>query len=824
MSKMVTLSIDGKEVTVSDGTLIVDAAREVGINIPVFCYHPKLEQVGMCRMCLVEVGRPLVDRATGEKQLDEKGSPIIKFSPNLETACTTPVLEGMQVITKSEKVKTARVEVLEFLLTSHPLDCPVCDKGGECPLQNLTLAYGPGQSRFVYDDKYHLAKHVPLGELIFLDQERCIQCGRCVRFQDEIVGEPVIRFSSRGRGLKIITNSEPGFDSIFSGNTTDICPVGALTTADFRFGARPWEMCSAASVCNQCAVGCNIVYNIREEARYGGKTVIKRVMPRQNENVNEIWICDKGRFGYHYTEDDNRLKHPYVKVDGELVPADWDTAIDYVTDKFKESGMRLNAIVGGCLSNEGMFSLKKLTDKFEGISYLYTDMAGGDLVSQYGLTPGSNLKELGAGTTFVVVASDLYQEAPLWWLRIKQASQRGATLIVVNPRKTKLDKYAEHVLRYQYGMEVQSILDLIPGNKKDDNNIEAAITEADNLIVLFGSEGIGYDVSLNLSKACAKLLHETGHIGKVNNGLLGVWSKANLQGAWEMGFQPVIDLKEAADKHGILWIAGADPVGDDPANRSLIAKADFVIVNDLFMTDTAKTADVVFPAAANTEYEGTFTSGERIVQRFYTVISPEDGIKPDFEIINLINSRLYAKKEAVSAAQLFSELADSKPSFANIDYQSLSLVADQKPVLSRDDLYFGGTTYENNQGTGCHLTGLAGDTASGSLDDIVVYKPYEAKDGEVVIVPTTRLFDLGEMIGKTPLLAQRIVGPTLWLNPKLAENHGLSNKVSAMLSFNGHDYSVKVVVDPNVPENVGLVPRSAGIPIQSSMSMKIKSE
>ena len=824
MSKMVTLSIDGKEVTVSDGTLIVDAAREAGINIPVFCYHPKLEQVGMCRMCLVEVGRPFVDRTTGERQLDENGSPIIKFSPNLETACTTPVLDGMQVVTKSEKVKAARVEMLEFLLTSHPLDCPVCDKGGECPLQNLTLAYGPGQSRFVFDDKYHLAKHVPLGELIFLDQERCIQCGRCVRFQDEIVGEPVIRFSSRGRGLKIITNSEPGFDSVFSGNTTDICPVGALTTADFRFSARPWEMCSAASVCNQCAVGCNIVYNIRDEARSGGKTVIKRVMPRQNENINEIWICDKGRFGYHYTENDNRLRQPYIKKDGKLVPTDWDTAFDYVTDKIKERDIQLNAVVGGSLSNESMFSLKKLSENFKGKSYLYTDMAGGDLVSQYGLADGSNLKDIGPGTTFIVVASDLYQEAPLWWLRIKQASQRGATLIVINPRKTKLDRYADHVLRYQYGMEVQNILDLMPGNKKVDEDIEAAVTNAENLIVLFGSEGIGYDTSLNLAKACAKLLHETGHFGKANNGLLGVWPKANLQGAWEMGFQPVNSLQEVIDVPGILWIAGTDPVGDDPDNQSMIEKADFVIVNDLFMTETAKKADVVFPAAANTEYEGSFTSGERIVQRFYTVISPEDGIKPDFEIANLINSRLYAKKEAVSAAQLFTELADSIPSFANIDYQSLSQVADQKPVLSRDDLYFGGTSYENRQGTGCHLTGLTADLASGSLDDIVVSKPYKTEDGAVVVVPTTRLFDQGEMIGKATLLAQRIVEPTLWLNPKLAEIQGVSNNGFAQMSFNGHDYSVKVVVDPNVPENVGLVPRSTGIPLRSSMSVIIKPE
>jgi NADH-quinone oxidoreductase subunit G len=324
MSKNVTLTIDGKQAVVQEGTLIVDAAKSIGINIPVFCYHPKMEPVGMCRMCLVEIGRPIRDRNTGEVVIEEDGSPRLQFGPKLETACTVPVSEGMVVIGLSEKVLAARDDVLEFLLTSHPLDCPVCDKGDECPLQNLTMAWGPGESRYPYEDKKHLAKHYPLGELIVLDRERCIQCGRCVRFQDEIVDDPVIGFYNRGRGLEIVTFSEPGFDSYFSGNTTDICPVGALTTSDFRFGARPWEMQLTASICPHCPVGCNVVYNVRREARSAGKIVIKRAMPRQNEAVNEIWMCDKGRFAYHYMEHEDRLTHPLVREHGELQPASWD--------------------------------------------------------------------------------------------------------------------------------------------------------------------------------------------------------------------------------------------------------------------------------------------------------------------------------------------------------------------------------------------------------------------------------------------------------------------------------------------------------------------
>ncbi|MCG8377847.1 MAG: 2Fe-2S iron-sulfur cluster-binding protein, partial [Proteobacteria bacterium] len=195
VEKLVSLTIDNHPVSVPSGTLVVDAAKMAGIDIPVFCYHPKMEPVGMCRMCLVEIGRPAIDRATGEPILEADGSPQIAFGPKLETGCTIQVSEGMVVRGYTEEVKEARDEVLEFLLTSHPLDCPICDKGGECPLQNLTMDFGPGESRYIYDEKIKLDKHVPLGEMIFLDRERCIQCARCTRFQDEVVDDPVIGFS-----------------------------------------------------------------------------------------------------------------------------------------------------------------------------------------------------------------------------------------------------------------------------------------------------------------------------------------------------------------------------------------------------------------------------------------------------------------------------------------------------------------------------------------------------------------------------------------------------------------------------------------------------
>src|SRR5262245_51150482 len=270
-AKLVTINIDGKDYQVPAGGNLVDMAKWVaGNDIPVFCYHPKMEPVGMCRMCLVEMGSIARDRATNEIVKNEDGSPQIRWMPKLQTACTTTATDGMYIKTNTQQVIDGRESVLEFLLTSHPLDCPICDKGGECPLQNLTMEHGPGVSRMYYDDKQHLAKHYPLGDLIYLDQERCIQCARCIRFQDEIVGDDVLAFHERGRRLQIITNSDPGFDTYFSGNTTDICPVGALTTGDFRFGARPWELTEVPSISPWDAAGENINLSTRLDRDFGG--------------------------------------------------------------------------------------------------------------------------------------------------------------------------------------------------------------------------------------------------------------------------------------------------------------------------------------------------------------------------------------------------------------------------------------------------------------------------------------------------------------------------------------------------------------------------
>jgi NADH-quinone oxidoreductase subunit G len=821
MGKLVTLTIDDKKVTVPEGTLIVDAAKKIGIDIPVFCYHPKMEPVGMCRMCLVDIGRPVIDRSTGQVVIED-GKPKIQFGPKLETACTTPVSEGMVVVGMSDKVIAARKEILEFLLTSHPLDCPVCDKGGECPLQNLTMRFGPAESRFIFDEKMHAAKHVPLGDLIFLDRERCIQCARCVRFQEQVAGDAVIGFYRRGRSLEIVTYSEPGFDSIFSGNTTDICPVGALTTADFRFGARPWELNTSASICPHCPVGCNIVFNVRREAKSQGDTVIKRVLPRQNEAVNEIWICDKGRFAYHFTESKDRLSQPLVRREGNLVPATWEDALALVAENFKESQGNLLTLAGGCLANEDLFNLKKLTDYMDGKAILNSATGGGDLVAQVGLGQGSNFKDMGKGTAILVVASDLHEEAPIWWLRVKQAAERGAALIVVNPRSTRLDRFAMHRIRYHYGEEVNTIAGMIPGQQnnlsEELRSAAEAFASAENSIILFGNEGQDLSTSKMLAQVCAQLLITTNHYGKPNNGLIGVWKQANTQGAWDMGFRPVDNLSDLICVARSIYIAGADPAAGNPVITQGLKNSRFVVVQDLFLTETAQLADVVLPARAFSEREGTFTSGERRVQRYFPAVSSHGDARCDYEIPALIGQRLGFDIESRSASLVMLCISKNVPDYAGLTYQKLSQVMEQEPIIGRADVYYGGTSYDNHQGLGVQLASAIQSGENISFQNIDTKVSAFSKDlsrnsSTMWAIPITRLYNRSRTVLPSQLLSRRIPEPYIALHSKDAERFKLEAGDQVQILINENPVTILLKIDDGTPQGFALLPREMGLSI-----------
>lgn len=781
----------------------------------------------MCRVCLVEIGRPARDRATGEAVLDESGNPVIQFGPILETACTTPVGEGWQVRVASEKAIEGRNQIVEYLLTSHPLDCPICDKGGECPLQNLTMEHGPGESRFLYDDKIHLAKHHPLGELIFLDRERCIQCARCTRFQDEIVDDPVIGFYERGRRLEIVTYSNPGFDSYFSGNTTDICPVGALTTADFRFGARPWELNSAASICPHCPVGCNLTLSTRREARAGGRDVVKRVMPRQNEHVNEIWICDKGRFTHHFAQSPKRLTKPLIRKEGKLVKASWDEALQKAAEGLKEAGSDTVGIASGRLTNEDLFNLRSLIKGLGGKAVLSDSMAGGDLVQRYGVGLGTNISSLGKRDAVLVIATDLHEEAPIWWLRLKQAAERGATLIVANARTTRLDDYAQHSLRFSPGQAVHTALSLLQFIGEDpelarfegDRDLKSAaraFKRAKNTTVFFGQEGLNYNGTEALARACALMIEAKGRLGEPNNGLVAVWPRANTQGGWDMGFRPEPRaLGRALESAKAAYIIGADVADDEPDLKASLGNLSTLIVQDLFLTTTAELADVVLPAQSFVERAGTFTNGERRVQRLYHAVNEPSGSLPDWKIAAELAHKLELDLEGAAAPLVFERIAEEVRDYSKLSYDNLAAVELQWPEVGGDDLYFGGTAYANLQGLGIQL---APRGAGRPLKWKAPPRASAMKD--LLLVPVTKLYDQGRALRESKLLEARIAQIQMALHPSEIERLGLLDAQEAEIIWDGRVERLKFVPNTEVPLGSALVPRS--LPLSEPITVTVR--
>jgi NADH-quinone oxidoreductase subunit G len=803
----VTLTIDGRTVTVPAGTNIVNAARAGGVSVPVFCYHPKMAAVGMCRMCMVEVYTPLIDRATNQPVLDEHGQPKLALMANkLQAGCVTPVSPGMVVKTVTDRVKFAQRGQLEFLLTSHPLDCPVCDKGGECPLQNLTMEWGPGNSRYDYEDKQHFVKPIPLGDLIYLDRERCILCARCVRFQDEIAGDPVLGFDNRGRNWEIISKSDPPFDSKFSGNTTDICPVGALTTADFRFKARVWELRSVPSICPHCPVGCDISLDMRYDN-------LMRVMPRENDYVNEIWVCDKGRFGMRFFEQKERLKTPLIKRNNKWVEASWDEALRLVADKLtliraSAGAEALAGLAGPKLPNEDLYLFQKLFREVLGSSNVdhRSGLAGepalDDLTPQLGVGQGTNLMTLGKGTSVLVIGADPEEEAPVYMLRLRGILNRGGEVTVVNPYPTKLDRLATRSFHPRPGTGPQLVLAMISAivaqNLQNDEFIGArmrnveelrqtlgrfpmaqlveatgiaeddirALTRsfagAENGIIMYGRTALS--IGPTLLQGLANLALVTGKAGKPNSGLIALTPDGNTRGALDMGVrpdkgaggmaiaQPGLSAREmwgAAVEGRVrgMYIAGLNPARGNPAVAQALDALEFLVVQDLFLTETAQLADIVLPAASLAERDGTFTNAERRVQRFRQARRAE-GTRPDWQIFQGVgqavreispaqapassgDSKRSARARAaaasaaatavvappltwdyVTASDVADEIAQVVSGYAGTSYTSLDLTRKSWGRQPNEAFYYDGTSYENSEGIGVQLASLADNASS----------------------------------------------------------------------------------------------------------------
>src|SRR3954464_5568867 len=329
--RMVTFEIDGREVTAPEGTMLVDGAKYGDVEIPYFCYEPKLGQpVGACRMCLVE----------------------IEGMPKLQTACSTAVKEGMVVITTSDRVKQAQNAIVEFLLVNHPLDCPVCDKGGECPLQDISFGWGAGRSRYI-EPKRHFKKPLELSPLVAIDRERCILCYRCVRFSQEVSEDYQLVLLERGAHSFVGTFDGHPYVAPFSGNIIELCPVGALTSRAYRFRARPWDIESGGTICTMCPAQCNVNLTVRDER-------VQRALARDHDEVDDGWLCDKGRFAYQHVHSDERIVTPLVREGAELMPASWEKALAAASSALKKAGPRAAALAGGETSNEEAFLLQSM--------------------------------------------------------------------------------------------------------------------------------------------------------------------------------------------------------------------------------------------------------------------------------------------------------------------------------------------------------------------------------------------------------------------------------------------------------------------------------
>jgi NADH-quinone oxidoreductase subunit G len=598
--RTITFTIDGLEVQAPENSMLVDAAKLGDVEIPVFCYEPKLgNPVGACRMCLVE----------------------IEGIPKLQTGCSTPVKDGMVVHTQSERVKVAQNSVVEFLLINHPLDCPVCDKGGECPLQDITFGWGRGLSRYV-DPKRHFVKPLSLSPLIAIDRERCILCYRCVRFSQEISEDHQLVLQERGAHSYVSTFDGHPYVAPFSGNIVELCPVGALTSQPYRFRARPWDIEDAGSVCTLCPSQCNVMLTVRDER-------VLRVLSRQNPEVDDGWLCDRGRFAYPVLGGDARITAPLVRDGGELRPVSWERALEEAAAGLRRAGEQVGALAGGGATNEEGLLLARLVREALGSPHLDSRVAGAlplellRALAEPGLQ--ATVSDLEFAHAVLLLDCEPIADAAILDLRLRKGVRRHGLRLVPAGREQLLDKSAR-----------KELLD----------TLRAA---GEEVVVLWHERlGVGDDGEAAV-RALLDLAATLGLAATDGAGLLEIPAHANGRGLREAGVLPnagpeLAELDEdGLDAHGIaaalaagelsaIYLLDADPLaGPSPLPSSehlrspwaepelweqALERASTVIAHATFLTEGVRAhANVVFPALAYAEKEGTIVHPDGRVQR-----------------------------------------------------------------------------------------------------------------------------------------------------------------------------------------------------------------
>jgi NADH-quinone oxidoreductase subunit G len=593
MAETVKLTINGNAIEAEKGTLLIEAARQNGIEIPSFCYYEGYTLQAACRMCLVEVEK----------------------TPKLQVGCTLPVADGMVVHTESDLVKNARKGTLEFLLTNHPLDCPVCDKGGECELQDMVFRYGAGESRFV-ERKVHTPEK-QWSPVVFFDAPRCILCYRCVRACDEGMGVKALGIANRGVIAEIVPNHHDHLECDECGACIDICPVGALTSGIYRYQTRPWEMNHVGTICTHCADGCRTTLGVRNDKIIRGNN-------RDKSGINGEFLCIKGRYGFDFTEHPERLQSPMLRSGDGFEPISWSKALEIVADKFasvKKAGGKFGVIGSNHTTNEENYFLQKFARQGLGTKNIDHHRTGDlatffDALSDHGNALATT-DDVYKAKAILLVANDLSQQHPFLSFQVRaNVRHHEAHVYTVASGPVREDHQAIASVRVQKGGEIAGVESLR----------EKLKAEAD-LVILFGDAVQG--------ESLRKLVAFGDSLG-IPVKYVCLVDYSNSRGAFDLGVIPrdggmSREQMLAASDLDVLWVVGANPL----KGATLAAKNVFVVVQDLFLTETAKRADIVLPAASAYEKNGTVTNTCGEVQKLKDAIKVM-GTKTDLEITGLI--------------------------------------------------------------------------------------------------------------------------------------------------------------------------------------------